>query len=152
MIYFTFSGLNKLRFKKAISGYFHKLLPRELVKEDESCVCGEFNITLPIKVSRFAHCSVTFRDKQQKECCNEIKHEDKLPFSTPSQPCLLNKHCRLDSLALQSLHPESPIDPPQTFSTGCWEKKTSRERWRKRGRAEEEGKKSQRDRLNIWLC
>lgn len=88
----------------------------------------------------------------KKECCNEIKHEDKLPFSTPSQPCLLNKHCRLDSLALQSLHPESPIDPPQTFSTGCWEKKTSRERWRNRGRAEEEGKKSQRDRLNIWLC
>lgn len=78
----------------------------------------------------------------KKECCNEIKHEDKLPFSTPSQPCLLNKHCRLDSLALQSLHPESPIDPPQTFSTGCWKKKDEQRKMEKprKGRRRREKK------------
>ena len=44
-----------------------------------------------------------------------MQEEDKPPSSSPSQPRLLNKHCRLDSLELQSLHPESPIDPPDVL-------------------------------------
>lgn len=56
-------------------------------------------------------CSLADTDFNIKRC--------RLPSSTPSQPCLVNKHCRLHSLELQSLHPESPIDPPDVlYRTG----------------------------------
>lgn len=84
----------------------------------------------------------------KKECCNEIKHEDKLPFSTPSQPCLLNKHCRLDSLALQSLHPESPIDPPRRFLQAVGKKR----RAEKDGETEEgQKKKGKKAKETGWI-
>lgn len=107
-----------------------------------------------MKVSGFGHCEVSRRGERRRECCDEIKHEDKLPFSAPSQPCLLNKHCRLDSLELQSLHPESPIDPPDGFSEPrkIKKRKTKSGEMEKPRKGREEEKKEERDRLNIWLC
>jgi len=79
---------------------------------------------------------LTEEKKQQRECSDEIKHGDKLPSSSPSQACLLNKHCRLDSLELQSLHPESPYRSPRRFLQAGkkrnWREKTAMEKQRKR--------------------
>lgn len=123
-----------------------------LLKGKKKVKREKVNIKFPIKVPRFGHCGVPSRDKQQRECCDEIKHEDKLPSSAPSQPCLLNKHWRLDSLELQSLHPESPIDPPDVFHRARGEKTESREKIGRDGETEEGEKKRQPERQAEYMA
>lgn len=97
----------------AVSSFFHKSFSYQKANEVKSCIYEK----LKIKYHSFLIWSLFCYTLRQtaRECCDEIKHEDKLPSSAPSQPCLLNKHSGLDSLELQSLHPESSIDPPDIF-------------------------------------
>lgn len=89
--------------------------------------------------------------RQQRECCDEIKHNDKVSSTTLST----QQTHRLDSLELQSLQPESPIDPTDVFLQAgeklrAERKKERRRRNRERGEGKEPDRQAKYMSLFMW--